>query len=268
MPFQGQANQQYQAVDENERDDSPCASQGHGLKQELPGYVLALCADGFADADLASALGHADEHDVHYAHPADQQTHGTEHYRGQGYHSDDAVEFLYFLLGGANHEIILGVVSHVSAAAKKFGGLIDGLIEHVGVGLKTNIVFVGAGINFVEGAVRDQDAAIFIAHTETTFRLFDYADHQKDRAIDQNVFAYRVAFREENGCDVLAQHDHLFAVKVISFTDEPAGEGGGVGIDLAKIRLDAAKIDGGDFAGLGAHGVVLLPPDQKHGDVF
>src|ERR1700722_9642917 len=82
MPFQGQANQQYQAVDEDERDDSACASQGHGLEQELPSYVLALGADGFADANLASALSDAHEHDVHYAYATDQQTHGAEHYRG------------------------------------------------------------------------------------------------------------------------------------------------------------------------------------------
>src|ERR1700693_5355237 len=118
MPFQGQANQQYQAVDEDERDDSARAGQGHGLQQELPSYVLALGADGLADADLASALGHSDEHDVHYAYATDQQAYGAEHYRSQGYHSDDAVKFLYFLLGGANDEIILSVVSDVPAAAQ------------------------------------------------------------------------------------------------------------------------------------------------------
>src|ERR1700737_1639032 len=89
MPFQGQANQQYQGVDEDERDDAACAGQGHGFQQKLPGYVLALGADGFADANLAGALGDADEHDVHYAHAANQQSAGTEHYPTKTNHSQN-----------------------------------------------------------------------------------------------------------------------------------------------------------------------------------
>src|SRR4029077_9137749 len=125
MPLQGQANQQHQAVDKNKRDDSAGARQSHGFQQKLPSYVLALGADGFADTDLAGALSDAAQHDIHSAHAADEQTHGAEHYRSQCYHPDNAVEFLYFLLGGANHETILGVVSNVSTAAEKFRGLID-----------------------------------------------------------------------------------------------------------------------------------------------
>src|SRR5260221_9294563 len=48
----------YQAADLGEHD---------GLEEELADDVAAAGTDGFADADLARPLGHADQHDVHDA---------------------------------------------------------------------------------------------------------------------------------------------------------------------------------------------------------
>ncbi len=52
--------------DAAENTDEPAHERHHrGLQQELHEDVFAACAEGLADADLASALGDGDEHDVH-----------------------------------------------------------------------------------------------------------------------------------------------------------------------------------------------------------
>src|SRR5512138_1423680 len=54
-----------QATDAGERD---------GLGQELPDDVGLTRADSTAHADLFRALGHTDQHDIHYADAADQKS--------------------------------------------------------------------------------------------------------------------------------------------------------------------------------------------------
>ena len=51
----------------------PKTRHEHGLDQELREDVAPPRADRLADADLARALGHRHEHDVHDADPADEQ---------------------------------------------------------------------------------------------------------------------------------------------------------------------------------------------------
>ena len=58
-------------------------AQHHCFGQELHPHFLRQRPDGEADADLARALRHADQHDVHDPDPADQKA-------DRGYHRDDS----------------------------------------------------------------------------------------------------------------------------------------------------------------------------------
>ena len=135
----------HQSVDENERDDAAGTGERHRFEQKLPGDVAAARADRFAHADLASALGNADQHDVHHADTADQQTDRTENDGGNRDHRDDVVEFLDLHFRGRDQEIIFAVVGDVAAAAQHFGDLINSLIELIGICLDANLILVRAG---------------------------------------------------------------------------------------------------------------------------
>src|SRR5205814_6625122 len=95
-PAERGANQEHESVDQYEGKDSAGSGERHRFEQELPCYVAAARADGFADTDLACAFGHADEHDVHHADAADEQADGAKHHRRDVNHQHDAVELFDF----------------------------------------------------------------------------------------------------------------------------------------------------------------------------
>src|ERR1700687_2725719 len=64
---------------------------------------------------------------------------------------------------------------------------------------------------------------------------------------------------KEDRRHVLPEHDHLFLVEIVSFTDEPALEGRGVGVNLAEVRLHATEIDGRHLTGFRTHGARMIP---------
>ena len=175
---------------------------------------------------------------------------------------------IHDLLGGLNGKTILAFVGNVAAAAQHFRSLIDGLIQQVRIGLEADAVFIRARINFPEGAVGDEHAAVFIVLAKHSFGLFHHADHTKRRAINHHIFAQRRNIGKKDRRGIFPEHYHFFAVQIVTFADESAFQRRGVGINLAEIRLYAAEIDGGDFAVLGAHGMLLLPPGDENGEVL
>src|SRR5258707_4930352 len=114
-PFESQANEQHKTIHKDEGDEASQPCQRHGFEQKLPGDVLAFCADGFADTDLAGAFGNTDEHDVHHADPADEQADGAEENRGDRDFADDVAKFLDLFFGGVDGEIVVGVLGAVVA---------------------------------------------------------------------------------------------------------------------------------------------------------
>ena len=52
----------------------PTAGEGDGFERELQQDVALARADGFAHADLARALGDRNQHDVHHADAAHDQS--------------------------------------------------------------------------------------------------------------------------------------------------------------------------------------------------
>jgi len=82
-----------------------CAADGaddHRFHQELHLNIATGSADGLADADLADALAHVGEHDVHDAHSADDE-------RDHGHEQQDHGERVG---GAAGHFHQLGEVAH------------------------------------------------------------------------------------------------------------------------------------------------------------
>src|SRR5208337_4153137 len=235
------------------------AGEGHGLQEELPGDVLALGANGLAQADFAGALGDADEHDVHHAHAADQQPNGAEHNHGQVHHHHDVVKLGDFLLRGGDGKIVFSAEGNVPAPLEDFADLVHGVIQHLGIRLRAHVDFVRVGISLLEGTEGDEHAAVLVAHGEAALGLFDHANNLKRRAVDHHVLADGMPLGEQHGSDVFPQHHHFLFVEIVAFTDEAPFDGGGVGINFAEVGLHAAEIDGGDVAGLGAHDVVVAP---------
>src|SRR5260370_13883934 len=54
-PLQGHADEQDEAVDEEEGDDAACCGEGHGFELELPGDVATAGAAGFRHPNFAGA---------------------------------------------------------------------------------------------------------------------------------------------------------------------------------------------------------------------
>src|SRR5215470_54861 len=209
-PAQRGADKEHHSVHHNKCQDAAGARQGHGFEQELPGDVAATRADGFANADFASALGDADEHNVHHAHAANQETRSAESDHREVDHRHDAVKFFDFLGGGVDGEIVFSALGYVAAAAQHFRCLVNGLIEQTRISVEAHVHLLGRGTNLRNRAVRNQDAAIFIATAESTLGLFDHADDGERRTINENVFADGMAFGKKNGSHVFAKHDDFF----------------------------------------------------------
>ncbi len=73
-----EVNGQGKSGAEEDADDAADRAEHDGFKGELQQDGLFGCADRFSDADLASALGDGDEHDVHHADAADDEADGGE----------------------------------------------------------------------------------------------------------------------------------------------------------------------------------------------
>ena len=100
------------------------ARQRHRLDQELPGNVAALGTQGAADADLAGALGHRRQHDVHDADAAHHQRDrgdGPEHQR------EDLLRLLGLLQQVQRHRDleVLARVELLQRAADQLGRALD-----------------------------------------------------------------------------------------------------------------------------------------------
>src|SRR5208282_2633929 len=245
--------------DQHQSNQAAYTGEGHGLQEELPGNVLALGANGLAQADFAGAFGDADQHDVHHAHAANQQSNRAKHNHRQVHHHHDVVELGDFLLRRVNGEIVFSAEGHVPAPLQDLANLVHGVIQHLGIRLRAHLDFVRIGIGFFEGAVGNENAAVLVAHAEAALGLFDHANDLERSAVDHHVFADGMSLGEQHGRDVFPQHHHLFLVEIVAFTDEAPFQRGGVGINFAEVGLHAAEIDGGDVASLGAHDVVVAP---------
>src|SRR3989344_4404389 len=90
----------------HDADDASGDGECYGLAQKLEQNIAAARADGFAQADLACALGDGDEHDVHDADSADEQTDARDKREENGEAERDGVDNTGDLVGPASDEVV------------------------------------------------------------------------------------------------------------------------------------------------------------------
>src|SRR5438552_9620769 len=128
-PSQDVAQDDACACAEQEPEHAAEEGQHHRLAEELHLYRALRGADGEPDPDLASALGHGDEHHVHDAYPADDQRNGCDadeqHLEGVAGLDLGLDDFV----GPANVEVVFLTRLDVVPLAQERGDLVDGWIH-------------------------------------------------------------------------------------------------------------------------------------------
>src|SRR4029077_17617008 len=82
------------------------SGEHHGFGEELKNDVGLARADGFSNPDFARTLSDRNQHDIHDADSAHQQTDGTQHHHDQRHHRSHVMELFHHLLGGGNKKIV------------------------------------------------------------------------------------------------------------------------------------------------------------------
>src|SRR5439155_11715167 len=132
------------------------------LDQELQKDVAAFCADGFADADFPRTLRDADEHDVHHADAADEQTDGGNAKHQEKNQKTDFVPEVEKIIRSEKREIIGLVAGKAALAAKEIANFLHGLrnLRRVaGLG-KNHVVFL-VRIEFAKRRDRHERDVVF-----------------------------------------------------------------------------------------------------------
>src|SRR5262245_15055151 len=207
---------------EDHSEDSPEGGQRHGFEQELADDVAFAGPDGLSDADLAGALGDADEHDVHHADAADQQAHSRDGDREEADAGRDPVELFDNLVGRGEGKIVRLAVLHAALAAQNLLDLIQPVAQHPGPGLDVQVHFLADRRKFAAGLERDEDRVVLFALSEEgVLALLQHANYLKRAAEQLNLFAGHAGLiREERFDDVDADDHHVAAMQVVNLRDE------------------------------------------------
>src|SRR5712691_5438241 len=269
IPIERPADDENEAIHDDQRDDAAHTRQRHGLEQELPDDVAAPRSDGLANSDFAGALGDAHQHDVHYPDTADEQPNGAEDDHRESDHAYDVVELVHGLLRRLDGKIVLIAVMDVAPAAQDVARLVHGLInQRRRKRLDADVVFVGRGIDLAESIVGNQDPAVFIVRARATLGFLQDDNHLESRSVNQDVVANGVACGKHDGRDVFAEDHHLLAVQVFRLGEKAPFAEIGIGIDLRVIREHAAEVNGAHIANARANRVAVLTPTDPHRGVF
>ena len=180
-------------------------------------------AEGFADADLAGALGDADEHDVHDDDAADDE-------RDEGDGAGDGAEGL----GDGGEEADEGVVGVelkgvggtggvVAAGTDQDADLVGGGIEHGTGGARLDVddERLRGAVALLVGGEGDGDPVI-LAGAKGASLLFADADDAVGRAVDAQLLAERVHADEEVIDDVGADDGDVRGVLFVAFGEAAA----------------------------------------------
>src|SRR5262249_16662832 len=167
-----QRRQRRYAEDDHEpqEDAAHAADAGlhDGFDEELKGDVAAFGAEGAANADLARALGHRREHDVHDADAADHER--------DGRNQDE---------------------EHLVAVAGAFG-----FLEPVERDRDGPVLLVMAGQGYVLQPVADRDARVLDRLHPFALGLLDF---QRDLVVLDGLAAARAGLADEDGVAEAAQ---------------------------------------------------------------
>jgi hypothetical protein len=111
------SHQQRDQYRDHDAQNAARAGERHGFHQKLPDDVPAARADGLPHADLARALGHAHQHDVHHPDAAHQQAKAGDRDRHQADQAGDLIELLDDLIGRGDGEIVRCIGADLADAA-------------------------------------------------------------------------------------------------------------------------------------------------------
>ena len=89
--------------------------------------LLRLRADGFADADFPGSFGDGDEHDVHHADAAHQQSHRSDREHQHENQIADFVPEIEKVVGSENREVVRLVIGEAAFSAQQVADFLDGL---------------------------------------------------------------------------------------------------------------------------------------------
>src|SRR5688500_6967940 len=98
---------------QHDADQAAGQADDGGLDEELQGDMAPLGAQGPADADLAGALGHRRQHDVHDADPADHQREAGDAHHDEVEHAVEPLGIAQDLDGGFYLKVGLVGVAHL-----------------------------------------------------------------------------------------------------------------------------------------------------------
>src|SRR5229473_2590590 len=155
--------QEADAQREHDADGAAQSREGHGFRDELEADIAFAGANGLADADLTRALGHAHEHDVHYAHAADQQSNGADANHQTKNAGHDLGELFACLFRAADAKIVGLIERHTAALAQQPADLVFGNRFHSGKRHRCNEMLVVLRIVFAIAAVWDSNVVVAAA---------------------------------------------------------------------------------------------------------
>jgi hypothetical protein len=236
----------HRAQQQGQADAEHAAEQAHQHRfdQELLADVALPRTHGHAHADLAGALGHRHQHDVHHADAADQQRDGGDGADQQGHRARGLLDGLADL-GAVAEEEVLGAVAQGQQAGDRFLRRIHRRVVVHAHGDAGHVALAeharhhrGVGHPHAEAGAATEAEALALGH----------ADHACRHVAEQDHLADRIDIGEELGLGVLVDHRHLAQALHRIGIEEAAAEQGHA-LDPEELLADAADLGGGTGCG-------------------
>ncbi len=240
----------------HDADHAAHRGQHHRLDQELQQHFAFQRADGQAQADLAGALGDANQHDVHDADAAHQQAHRSHGAEQSSQHLGRARQRLGQLLRVEDIEVVVVAFGEFAALAQQLrqAGLQSRTVAAVAHRHQQRGHLEAAGDAALQRAQRHHHRVVLVAHAALALGGQDADDGAREFAHAQ-LFAeaglasgavedfapYRFADDAHGGTGAL----------LVRFEDAAAGELPVAGVEPRVAATDDA---GGPVAAVGHHG--------------
>src|SRR5579872_107768 len=211
------AHEEADAKREQDANHATASGQGHGFHQELKADVAAARANGLAHANFPCAFGNAHEHNVHYAHTADEQAdrdNPDDELKNVGH---DVPELSTERFSAADAECIRLVRRYAAALPQEPANLIFGHVPHSGASLSHNEVLVVLRIVFAVGAIRNGYVIVLAVADRGIFLFLVDADHGVRRTGNLELLSNGTLIGKKSFGNIVANHSHVFAMEIFSF---------------------------------------------------
>ena len=188
----------------------------------MPHDVAPFRTHGLTDSDLAGALGHRDEHDVHDADAAHEQRYqGNPHRRGE---HDPGQISPYFSqrIPRDDFEVVRLSRRHLAFDAQDPDHLINRRVQLSGfLGLHGDLDILSFSENLLKCSIR-HDYDVVLTLTENTPLFFHHSDHGKLLRTDADLLTDRIDEREQGLNDVFSDDDNRSGRPDVHRVEKPA----------------------------------------------